>query len=143
MNKVLRETEIIVCSSYCEYLIKILANCNKISIFKSILIAYLIKKDNLSYSSLYSTKNSKDITLKAISTLKGDFNDFCENTPYIVKSIDILIGAGIIKLDENMLSLTSNINEKETILAPFIIKVMDDFKKYTDKQLVEEVIINV
>lgn len=145
MNDIVKQTEAIQLSIYCNIICQILKSHKNLSICKILVFSYLIKQNKFLVKSIYTAQNKQDVVLKGISLLSGDFTWFCNSVPYIIKALHILINKGIVSLDNEILSLNSDELEIEIIYTEnkFIKKVIEESKFMTDRQFMKEVTYNV
>lgn len=140
-NKVLAEA--IILSGYCDIILGILQKHKQLSINKTLVFSYLIKKNKFNNKEIYNTNNSKDILLKCISKLSGAFEDYCNNIEYIFKAIHLLVQNGDLLIEEDKLNYNSKNNKTIYIESNFITKSISESDKMTDRQFLKEVIHNV
>lgn len=139
------EIEIILLSNYCEIILKILNNSSRLSVVKTTVFAYLLKKDDYQFKRIFGGNTEQDITLKYLSTLNGRLDDFSLNLPFIVHSIDLLVNSRKIEVDENnkLSRHRDNKEEIDTMLGKFVEKAIDDSNNFSDEQFLKEVLSNV
>ncbi|MEX0050244.1 hypothetical protein AB2T85_06305 [Clostridium butyricum] len=140
-NKVLAEA--IILSGYCDIILGILQKHKQLSINKTLVFSYLIKKNKFNEKEIYSANNSKDILLKCISKLSGAFEDYCNSIEYIFKAIHLLIQNGDLLIEEDILNYNSKNNKTIYMENNFIAKSINVSGKMTDRQFLKEVIHNV
>ncbi|EHI97267.1 hypothetical protein CDLVIII_0532 [Clostridium sp. DL-VIII] len=140
-NKVLAEA--IMLSGYCDIILGILQKHKQLSINKTLVFSYLIKKNKFNEKEIYSANNSKDILLKCISKLSGGFEDYCNSIEYIFKAIHLLIQNGDLLIEDDILNYNSKNNTTIYMENNFIAKSINVSGKMTDRQFLKEVIHNV
>lgn len=140
-NKVLAEA--IMLSGYCDIILGILQKHKQLSINKTLVFSYLIKKNKFNEKEIYSANNSKDILLKCISKLSGGFEDYCNSIEYIFKAIHLLIQNGDLLIEDDILNYNSKNNKTIYMENNFIAKSINVSGKMTDRQFLKEVIHNV
>ncbi|WP_160693128.1 hypothetical protein [Clostridium sp. C2-6-12] len=140
-NKVLAEA--IMLSGYCDIILGILQKHKQLSINKTLVFSYLIKKNKFNEKEIYSANNSKDILLKCISKLSGAFEDYCNSIEYIFKAIHLLIQNGDLLIEDDILNYNSKNNKTIYMENNFIAKSINVSGKMTDRQFLKEVIHNV
>lgn len=140
-NKLTAET--ILISMYCDIVLCILKVHKNLSVNKTLVFSYLIKKRKFNERDVFSAKNSTDVVLKCLSQLSGQFEDYCDNIQYIIKAIHILIINKKIQLNET--EIFYNCNDGESIFkeSNFMNKAINQSKKITERQFLKEVINNV
>ncbi|MBU2702938.1 hypothetical protein Ga0466249_004073 [Sporomusaceae bacterium BoRhaA] len=139
-NKV--ELDIVLTSTYTEIVLNILKIHKNLSVNKTLVFAYLIKKRKFINADVYTAANKNDLVLKCISQLSGLYNDYCENLKYIVSAIHLLIVNKklSVNLDELIYIETSEIIIEE---KSFINSAIHESKKYSDRQFLKEVVRSV
>lgn len=145
MKRIELEMESMQVSIYCEIIISLLKNHVQLSLIKTSVFAYLIKKGKFIPSKIYTAKNTQDIVYKCISLLSGDYEEYCNNIQYIIKSIHILISAEILSLKGDLLVQGENTNASKSIYSEdaFMEKAIKNSNRITDRQFLKEVIQNV
>lgn len=143
MQRIEVQAEIVMISSYCDIVLKILSAHRTLSINKMLVFAYLAKKKKFNQSDIYSAHNKHDVVLKCISQLSGLFSDYCENIQYLVKAIHLLISDGKVVVYETELLLPADSQPTGYNEDAFIKKAIEESRKYTDRQFLKEVIHNV
>ncbi len=140
------QAEAIMISTYCGIIKKILNEYKVLSLYKAITFAYILKKNEYQFNDIYNGHNNIDVVNKCLSQLTGAFSDYCDNLPFILKALHILIKNNIIDfntkelviipLDSPQLPTKSNLNF-------FINKAIEESKKVSDRQFLKEVMYNV
>lgn len=143
MNKNELKTEVLLVSKYCVILKQILCVHKRLSINKILLFAYLLKNEENYYASLFNANNSNDIVVKAISQISGKYTDYCNNIPYIIESIHLLIENGDILLNNSTLLCNENNIGKEKYDNKFLQKAINESYNFSDRQFLKEVLSNV
>ncbi|APQ77501.1 hypothetical protein CF060_13655 [Clostridium botulinum] len=145
MKSIQLEVESIQISIYCEIIINLLKKHNELSLIKSLVFAYLIRKGKFMPNKIYNANNTKDIVCKCISLLAGDYEEFCNSIQYIIKSIYLLIGMEIVSISDNLLVYTKNMKLSKITYNEdsFMEKAVENSKNMTDRQFLKEVIQNV
>lgn len=135
------ELEVIQISMYVEIIQLLLQSHKELTITKTAFFSYIVKKQQIDgFKELYSGRHSRDLTLKAISLIEGDFKGFNQSLIYIIKAIDLLFRNKKILLVGDYLSLyekSLNIRLKE---STFIKKAINESKCKSDRQFWREVI---
>lgn len=139
------EAEAIQISIYANIVLSILKVHGELSVNKTLLFAYLIKKEKFRLGRIYTANNTQDVVCKAISLLSGEYMEYCENIKFILKAIHLLIIGKRAELNGYLLSW---INEQEFEKSlyqepPFIGKAIEESKKMSDRQFMKEVTSNV
>ncbi|HBV97562.1 MAG: hypothetical protein JL50_04055 [Peptococcaceae bacterium BICA1-7] len=142
MNKNIIELDIILTSTYFKIVLDILKVHKNLSINKTLVFSYLIKKRQFMNSNIYNTQNKNDLVLKYISQLSGLYNDYCKNIKYIISAIHLLITSNKLSLHlgELIYIETGELTVKE---KSFINNAIQESKNYSDRQFLKEVIRNV
>lgn len=141
MKKLKLEAETIQVSIYCDIIRQIIDKHNELSVNKILVFAYLIKKDRFIFRKIYNAKNTKDIIYKCISQLAGDYEDYCNNIEFILKSIHLLITNKLVILDNNIIRNSPETSIDRAIYeeSNFLEKAIEASKRMTDKQFMREV----
>lgn len=139
------EAEVIQISMYMDIILNILKKHKELSICKTMLFSYLIKKEVFRLGKIYTAGNTQDIVYKAISLLSGEYEEYCENIEFVLKSIHLLKLNNKVKLNGCILCLVDDIELKSNIYleSPFIGKAIEASKRMTDRQFMREVMANV
>ena len=136
------DLEIIMASSYCDIIKQIISRHSGMSINKLLVFSYIIKKDDFNNFDIYNGKNDKDLVLKALSQMAGNFDDFCENIQYILFATHLLIKNEIILQHTEKLLWRDN-KVLDVNYSKFIDKAMDASQTFSDRQFLREVLSNV
>lgn len=139
------ESEVIQISMYMDIILNILKKHKELSIIKIMLFSYLIKKEVFRIGKVYSAGNTQDIVYKAISLLSGEYEEYCENLKFVLKSIHLLKTNNQVMMNGCLLYLANDIelNSKIYSESPFIEKAIEASKRMTDRQFMREVMANV
>lgn len=142
MNKNQLELEIILTSTYSKIIMDILKTHKNLSVNKTLVFSYLIKKRKFLNSNIYSASNKNDVVLKSLSQLTGLYDDYLENIKYIVGAIHLLIinNKLVYNLGELIYVETGEIISVE---KSFINNAIHESKSYSDRQFLKEVISSV
>lgn len=145
MQKLKLEAEAIQISMYTDIILSILERHKDLSLCKIMLFSYLIKKNIFRPRGIYTAKNKQDIVYKAISLLSGEYEDYCENVKFILKSIHLLKLNGNVTVIRSMISLLKGREAKSYIYqeSPFIQKAIEASKTLADRQFMKEVMNSV
>ena len=145
MSRIEGKTEAIQLSMFCNIICQLLHKHESLSVCKMVPISYLIKQNGFIGCKIYNANNKQDVVLKGLSLLSGDFNNFCNSVPYILKAIHILIKNGIVNIENDILSLTDcDMNFDLVYEENNFMNNMIEYSKYmTDRQFMKEVIYNV
>lgn len=145
MRNLKLQAESMQLSIYCEIILNTLSNHKELSLVKTIVFSYLIKKYRLESYRRYDGRHTNDAVYKSLSLLSGDFEEYCNTIEYIIKSIDLLSNKKMIFLEDNILRVNvefENIkNKKEENV--FLNRAINESKKLSDKQFLKEVLSNV
>lgn len=140
-NRLLAET--IIVSIYCDVVLSILKKHTQLSVNKLVFFSYILKKGKFNEKEIYTAKNSKDLILKCVSILSGNFEDYCNDIEYILKAIHLLIKNGDLIKENDKLIYNSKNNSLIYIENKFIEKCINNSYKITDRQFLKEIIHNV
>ncbi|MGI2329153.1 hypothetical protein [Planococcus sp. YIM B11945] len=142
MNKNSHELEIILLGTYCNIVLEILKNNKNLSVLKVMAFSYLTKKNKYMHSNVYNYSNKNDVVLKSLSMFSGLFDDYIDNTKYIIGAIHLLIkNKKIVEHEGELIYIETNelfIQEKT-----FINLAIMESKKYSDEQFLKELVRNV
>lgn len=142
MGNIREQMEVIHLSIYCEIIKELLLKYNELSIIKVLYFSYIIKNNKINNMIVYNGKTSKNVLFKAISLLDGDFENFCANIPYILKSIHLLELTNNISVKENCL-IKKRLDESlaiYTIDNLFLDNAIVSSRGMSDKQFLKEII---
>ena len=139
------EAEVIQISMYTDIILNLLKKHSELSICKTMLFSYLIKKEIFRLEKIYTAGNTKDIIYKAISLLSGEYEDYCENVKYILMTIHLLKLNSKVRVNDCLLCLVDGIEIKSSVYKeiPFIEKAIEASKRMTDRQFMKEVMASV
>lgn len=142
MNKNKLELEIILTSTYSEIILEILKVHKNLSLNKTIVFAYIIKKRKFLNDNIFSALNKNDVVLKCISQMSGLYNDYCDNLRFIINAVHLLIVNNKISF---YLGELIYIETEEIVIQQksFINMAIEESKKYSDRQFLKEVIRSV
>ncbi|HBE9528572.1 hypothetical protein [Clostridioides difficile] len=132
MSKYKIQSEAIIISIYCNITLDILKSHERLRINKLLLFSYLIKRNKRFLYEIYDVKHSKDILLKCISYLSGNFEGYCKEIKYIVKAINILIRNNNLRIENYYLNFVSGPPKKIYTISKFMDKVINESKLTTD-----------
>lgn len=142
MSRNQTELELILTSTYVKIVIDILKTHKNLSVNKTLVFAYLIKKRTFCDFDIYNALNKNDVVLKCISQLSGLYKDYCDNIKYIISSIHLLVISKKLEFQAGELIYLET-NELFQIENSFINRAISESKKYSDRQFLKEVIRNV
>lgn len=66
------QSEVLLLSSYCKILNELFHVQRELTLPKTVVYAYLIKKEDVENFKIYNAKNTKDLMYKSLSILAGD-----------------------------------------------------------------------
>ena len=139
------EAETIQVSIYTNIVLNILKSHKELSVNKTLLFSYLIKKEKFRLGKIYNANNTQDVVCKAISLLSGEYVEYCENIKFILKAIHLLVISKRIELNGCLLSWINGQKVAKSLYqeSPFIEKAIEESKKMSDRQIMKEVTSNV
>lgn len=139
------EAETIQISIYTNIILNILKTHQELSVNKTLLFSYLIKKEKFRFEKVYNANNTRDSVYKAISLISGEYAEYCENIKFILKAIHLLIIDEKIELNGYLLSWTNGQEVKKSLYQEslFIKKAIEESKKMSERQFMKEVTSNV
>ncbi|MEX3615461.1 hypothetical protein [Paenibacillus glucanolyticus] len=145
MRQLKIEVESIQVSIFCEIVLDILRKHRRLSINKTLVFAYLIKKERFIPNSVYNGNNTQDIIYKCLSLLSGDYLEFCNSVEFIIKAIHILKTRGIIIVENDLLFFKDNLSASQSIFkeTKFLEKAIEYSKGMNERQFMKEVTNNV
>lgn len=143
MKNLEMQMELIMISSYCDIIYKILSEHKNLTVNKIMVFSYLVKKEKYIHKNIYTAHNKNDVILKCLSQLSGVFNDYCENIRYITIAIHLLITSNRILINGTELMWPSNMAIEKWDESPFMKKAIEESKTYSDRQFLKEVMYNV
>lgn len=136
-----REYEAIQISVYIDAVYTILKEHKDMSIIQLSFYSYVVNKTRFLEKEIYTAKTKKDIVVKAISVISGDFEGFSNAMPFILKAMHIMNKSGLIKVEGNVVHLCNkeykSINAK---LSNFENKAINESKRWSDKRFIKEVL---
>jgi hypothetical protein len=137
------EEESIMTAEYTYIILGLLRKHKSLSVVKIALFSYLIKKQKYYRDPVYLGNNSTEVVFKSISLLAGMFEDYCENQKYIIEALHLLIINNDIEIKNDLLSAINVTLEIENMDNKFIDNAIEESKKYTDRQIMKEIVTNV
>ncbi|PEA42827.1 hypothetical protein [Bacillus wiedmannii] len=137
------EIEIVVLSAYCDIIMKLLSNSVQLSVLKTIIFAYLLKKEEYQYQKLFRGNTKKDLTLKYLSTLNGELEDIKLNMPYIINAIDLLNKSKKIAVKGSNIIIQKSNDTSYSGFSKFVQKAIAESENFSDEQFLKEVLANV
>lgn len=145
MRNLKLQAESLQLSIYCEIILNTLSSHRELSLIKTIVFSYLIRRYRLESYQVYDGRHSTDVVFKSLSLLSGNFEEYCNSVEYIIKSLDLLENQGMIIVDEEIIKINDELenigNKKDD--NTFLNKAIDKSKNMSDKQFVKEVLWNV
>lgn len=140
MRNLKLQVEILQLSSYCEVLKELFRSHQELTLSKTLVYAYLIKKNSLEDFKVYNANNTKDVIDKSLSLLSGD-KFFLVEIEFIIKAIDILIKKHILYFSNGLLTLLKD-DYKSVFFdnSAFLNKAIIESEKMSDKQFLKEVL---
>lgn len=143
VNNLQLQSEVLLLSSYCKILNELFHVQRELTLPKSIVYAYLIKKEDVENFKVYNAKNTKDLMYKSLSILAGDEYFFYE-LKYIIMAIDLLLKNGILHFGNGILHmLKDKYSSGKFESNTFLIKAIKESEKISDKQFLKEVLSSV
>jgi hypothetical protein len=136
------ELDVIITSKYCEIIVDILRLHKSLSINKTLVFSYINKKMAFNNSFVYTASNKKNVLLKCLSLLTGNFDDYCGNVKYILNAIHLLSKNEIISIHINEIIFIED-GKLYEVENTFLNNAIMDSKRISDKQFMKEVIKNV
>ncbi|WP_223635286.1 hypothetical protein [Planococcus sp. 4-30] len=139
------QAESLQLSIYCEIVLNTLSDHKELSLIKTAVYAYLIKKYKLNSHRVYDGRHTSDTVYKSLSLLSGDFEGYCDSIEFIIKSIDILNNENLIFIEDNILKINPEVENTKKITGDniFLNRAIRESKKLTDKQFLKEVLASV
>lgn len=139
------ETEAIQIGIYSNIVMNILKINSHLSVNKIALFSFLIKKDKFKLGKIYTANNSQDVVCKAISMISGEYENYCKEIVFILKTIHLLIQDCKVENKGHLLSLCEGITIEKALypISAFIEKAIEESNKMTDRQFMKEVTSNV
>lgn len=141
-TKIEVDAEILQMSLYCEFIIQILSLHKQLSLIKLIVFSFIVKNKN---KCVYTSRDTNEITYKCLSILSGQYQNFLEDIPIIIKSIHLLNKNNRISIENSIVTpvqvvfATNQIYDKND----FLYKAISESKYIPDKHFMKEVINNV
>lgn len=143
MKQIKLEEESMMTAEYSYIIIGLLRKHKNLSVIKIILYSYLLKKQKYYRNPLFTGNNSTEVVFKSISMLSGMFIDYCENQKYIIQALHLLITNKDIELIDNSINVLNKTLEVENIDDKFIDIAIEESKKFSDRQIMKEIVTNV
>lgn len=145
MKRIEIEVELIQVGIYCNIISDLINKYEQLSIIKTSVFAYLIKKYKFIPDKIYTANNTQDIISKCISMLSGDYEEYSKSIKYIIKSMDILISANKLCVKNDLLIRNENTRVEKSIYVrdAFLEKTIKTSNKISDRQFLKEVLQNV
>jgi len=143
--EITKELEAFQISIYCNIISSLLKKHVSLSVFKTTVFSYLLKKENALAKS-YFPHVKIDAVNRYLSLLSGDFQGFANSLEFIIKAIDILVCNGLIRKTSNgLLEKTDKLDIDSNIFneSAFAEQVIEKSKKISEKQFIREVLYNV
>ncbi len=135
------EREAVLTALYTDIVQRAIASYSGLSVIKTMVFAFIIRKKLTVRFEAYSGRNDKDLVLKCLSQMVGLYNDFLENIPFIVQAMHLLLINNRIELSAGDLIASNKL--LPAVPAPFgsfINKAIAESENYTDRQFLREVI---
>lgn len=143
MSKLQFEEEAVMTSEYSYIILGLLRSHPNLSLVKTIIFTYIIKKQRFYWTSLYSGKNINNTVLKCISQLSGLFDDYCLNQKYIIQAIHLLISNKDIEISNFFLKANNMTLNIESITDKFLDLAIEESRRFSDRQMIKEIVGNV
>lgn len=139
------KTEAIQIGIYCDVICNLLNSHKNLSVIKTTVFSYIIKQNNLLNNNCFNAKNTKSLVFKSLSLLAGNYQSLCDNTPYILKAIDLLIKNNLVIYDNNELTYVEKGYKVSNIYyeSNFLKKAIEESYTMSDTQFIKEVMYNV
>lgn len=137
---VFKEIEAVQISIYCEIIKNLLVCHRSMSIVKVVAFSFAIKKVAYLQSECYTARNRSDLVLKYLSQISGCYDELCEQLPYILESVDLLIKSSVCELHETELLCNCSTDNNVEDYGSFTVAAIEESKDYTDRQFWKEVI---
>ena len=136
------EQQAIITSEYVEIIENMTQSFWGLSLIKVALFSYIIRKRKFYRSPIHDGKTKKDLVTKVISELSGNLNDFLLNLKYVLLAVDILVASNRLLYVQG--NLTFNGSRQSTIdIDGFIANAIEESRKYSDRQIMKEILQNV
>ncbi|MGG3889607.1 hypothetical protein [Metabacillus fastidiosus] len=139
------QAETLQLSIYSEIILNLLDKHKEISLPKSLVFAYLVRKDKFESQRVYNGRHTSDTVYKSLSLLSGDYEEFCKSVEFILKSIHLLKENNLIILEENILKAGIDAKNSKSIYGEsvFLTRAIEASKNMSDKQFLKEVLSSV
>jgi hypothetical protein len=130
---------------YCDIVSLLIKEHERLSLPKTIVFSFLIKKDSMTPNSIFTAINKKDLVSKYLSLLSGNLSFLFVDYEYIIKAIHILIKNNLINLSGQFLLKTEKLNALNFIYIEkeFTKNAIEKSKILSEKQFMREVFSNV
>jgi len=136
------ERDVIIISFYSHIIENLLKEHGKLSIFKTIVFSFLIKKQEVS-SKIYNSNNKNDVMLKFLSQLSGEFSNFVKDLDFLFKSIDILVKSNKVEYIDNGVLRIKDFEVIYKSNNDLLYKAIKESNHYSDEQFMKEVLYYV
>lgn len=134
------QIEAVQTSIYCHIVKNIIARHRSISLIKVSVFSFVIKKRQHLNGSIYSGRDRTDLVLKFLSQANGLFDDYCNQLPYILQAVDLLVEEKFCEVHQGELICITSEDPPESIFDVFTEKAIEESKTYSDRQFLREVI---
>ena len=143
MMKIEQEIEIRQISIYCDVFKTILKEHSILSISKACVFSFLLWQESLLGSCIFKSNMTKNIVPTYLSLLLGKQEQFLKSYEYMLKALNLLIANSIIKYNNGMLQLLNLDCQPICKENEFTKKVIEESKRWSDKNFMREVLYNV
>ncbi|MGA5673965.1 hypothetical protein ACPCKQ_18785 [Bacillus bombysepticus] len=145
MGNLKLQAETLQISIYCEVILNILKEHKELSLTKSLVFAYLVRKNKFESQQIYNGRHTSDTVYKSLSLLSGDYDDFCSNIAFILKSIHLLNENKLIFFEGDILRVNAYDANKKNLYQEnsFLTRSIEESKKMSNKQFLKEVLSSV
>lgn len=140
INLVIQQ-EAIITSEYVNAISNVLQTSKKLSVPKTLLFSYVLRREPMYYTNIYNGKTKKSALFKCISTICGSFDDFCSDLQFSLQAIDILCTSGVIELIEDKLNFKEP--KGKVLVNPFLELAIEESARFSDRQILKEILRNV
>ncbi len=134
------EIEAVQVSVYCNIIKDIIVAHKSLSIIKIASFSFIIKQRQKYTMRIFTAHNKTDLVLKFLSQAQGLFDDFCNQFPYILQAIDILVNANICEVHNGELLYIGSHKCSYTKFDSFTESALQESQNYTDRQFLREMI---
>lgn len=140
---ILRQRAIVV-SIYLEYLLDVLSCASGMSVTKALVLMFLSKSIEAHGTRLLNGRYSKQLLERATCAVSGDFDLFLYELEYSIEAIEIAANAGLVAIEDAMVSLTSNGRSQDNKMNNlFLTHLIDEVVSLDDGYVLLEMIRNV